>query len=61
MKKWTMNVGVILKNLSVQANSREEAIKKIKQNVSDRLNLGDISFDENSLKIDKKSISMSEE
>ena len=61
MKKWTMNVGVILKNLSVQASSREEAIKKIKQNVSDHLNLGDISFDENSLKIDKKSISMSEE
>ena len=61
MKKWTMNVGVILKNLSVQASSREEAIKKIKEKVTDSFNISEISFDENSLKIDKKSISMSEE
>ena len=61
MKKWTMNVGVILKNLSVQASSREEAIKKIKEKVTDSFNISEISVDENSLKIDKKSISMSEE
>ena len=61
MKKWTMDINVLLKGLSVIASTKEEAIEKVKQLVSENFFLDEISFDENSLKIDKKSIVMKEE
>ena len=61
MKKWTMNANVTLKNLVVDAFTKEEAIHKIRQIITQHMLISEIEFDENNIKIDKKSIVMSEE
>lgn len=61
MKKWTMDVNILAKGIAVKSESKEEAIKKAKQMLKETLCMAGISFDENNIKIDKKSIVMSEE
>ena len=61
MKKWSMDVSVLLKNLNVIAENKVEAMEKARKNLQDTLRDYNIDFEESSIKVDEKSISMQKE
>ena len=55
-----MDVNIMLRKISVNADSKEEAIEKVKIAVKEDLLVSEIPYDEDSFKVDKKSITMSD-
>ena len=55
-----MDVNITLRKISVNADSKEEAIDKVKTAIKEDFLVSDIPYDENSFKVDKKSIIMSD-
>jgi hypothetical protein len=56
MKKWTMNTTVLIKNLNVIAESKVEAMEKARNELREKLNKNNIEYEEDSIKVNEKSI-----
>ena len=56
MKKWTMNTTVLIKNLNVIAESKVEAMEKARNELREELNKNNIEYEEDSIKVNEKSI-----